>query len=261
MAKKKQYKYIYGPVLSWRLGSSLGVDPISVKDKVCSFDCIYCQIEKTTSHTKKRKTFVSTEEVIRELKSLPPVDVDYITFSGRGEPTLAKNLGTMIAEVKKVRKEPVAVITNASLLHDKEVREDLSQADFVLAKLDASSESVFKKMNGPVSGIRLSKVVDGIKKFLGQYSGKLALQIMFTKENEKEAKEIARLAREIGADEIQLNTPLRHCGVKPLSEKKMSEIEKHFEGLNVVSVYKSVRKKVIPVSEEDTLRRRGKYVT
>jgi len=121
---KKQYKYIYGPVPSWRLGSSLGIDPLSAKDKICSFDCIYCQIGKTTIHTKKRKVFVSAEQLIEELKSLPPVDIDYITFSGRGEPTLAKNLGEMIAEVKKIRKEPVAVLTNASLLYDKEVRED-----------------------------------------------------------------------------------------------------------------------------------------
>ena len=138
------------------------------------------------------------------------------------------------------------------------MREDLSQADFVVAKLDAFSEPVFKKMDGPVAGVSLSKVVAGIKKFLSTYTGKSALQIMFTEENEKEAKEIAQLAGKIGADEIQLNTPLRPCGVKSLSENKMKEIEKHFEGLNVVSVYKSVRKKVKPVSGKDTLKRRGK---
>jgi len=236
----------------------LGVDPLSAEDKICSFDCIYCQIGRTTIHTKKRKVFVPTEQLIEELRLLPPVDIDYITFSGRGEPTLAKNLGEMISEVKKIRKEPIAVLTNASLLCDKEVREDLSQADFVVAKLDAFSEPVFKKMDGPVAGVNLSKVVAGIKKFLSKYAGKSALQIMFTEENEKEAKEIAQLAGKIGADEIQLNTPLRPCGVKSLSENKMKEIEKHFEGLNVVSVYKSVRKKVKPVSEKDTLKRRGK---
>ena len=256
--KKRQYKYIYGPVPSWRLGSSLGIDPISAKDKVCSFDCIYCQIGKTTIHTKERKVFVPTELLIEELRSLPPLDIDYITFAGRGEPTLAKNLGEMITEVKQLRKEPIAVLTNASLLSDGKIREDLSQADLVVAKLDAASESVFKKMNVPVEGVILSRVMEGIKKFLIEYSGKLALQIMFVKENEKEAQEIARLARAIGADEIQLNTPLRPCAIKPLSEDRMKEVEKYFEGLNVVSVYKSVRKKVEPVSAKDTLKRRGK---
>jgi len=255
---EKQYKYLYGPVPSWRLGSSLGMDPISAKDKVCSFDCSYCQIGKTTIHTKKRQIFVSTEELLEELKSLPPLDIDYLTFSGRGEPTLAKNLGEMIEEVRKIRREPVAVLTNASLLSDKEVRGDLSKANFVVAKLDASSDSVFKKMNGPVVEINLSKVVEGIKKFSSEYSDKLALQIMFANENEKEAKDIAQLARKIGANEIQLNTPLRPCRVNPLSAETMKEIEKHFEGLNVISVYKSVRKKVKPVSAKDTLKRRGK---
>ncbi len=255
---KKKYKYIYGPVPSWRLGSSLGIDPISDRKKICSFDCIYCQLGKTRVHTKKRKVFIPTEKVIEEIQSLPPVNIDYITFSGRGEPTLAKNLGEMITGVKRIRKEPVAVLTNAGLLHEKEVRKDLSQADFVVAKLDASSEEIFKKISRPVRGVNLSKVIEGIKKFLKNYHGKLALQIMFVKENEKYAKEIAQLAKTIGADEVQLNTPLRPCAVKPLSKKKMKEIEKYFKGLNAISVYKSVRKKVKPVSKKDTLKRRGK---
>ncbi|MDP8299700.1 MAG: hypothetical protein P9L88_07365 [Candidatus Tantalella remota] len=160
--------------------------------------------------------------------------------------------------MKGIRKEPVAVLTNASLMYDKKVREDLSLADFVVAKLDASSEAGFRNINGPAQGITLSKVTESIKKFLSKYTGKLVLQIMFTKENEKKAEEISWLARKIGADEIQLNMPLRPCAAKPLSKSKMREIEKHFEGLNVFSVYKSVRKKVEPVSEKDTLKRRGK---
>ncbi len=255
---KKKYRYIYGPVPSWRLGSSLGIDPISRAEKICSFNCIYCQLGKTAVKVKKREVFIPAERVVEELKSLPPVNIDYITFSGRGEPTLAKNLGEMIAEVKRIRKEPVAVLTNASLLHEKEVRKDLSQADFVIAKLDASSEGLFKKVNGPVGGINLSKVIEGIKKFSRAYRGKLALQIMFVKENEKYAEEIAQFAGKIGADEVQLNTPLRPCAVKPLSKKKMEKIEKYFKGLNAISVYKCARKKVKPVSRKDTLKRRGK---
>jgi wyosine [tRNA(Phe)-imidazoG37] synthetase (radical SAM superfamily) len=201
---------------------------------------------------------VPTEKVIEEIRSLPPVDIDYITFSGRGEPTLAKNLGEMIAGVKKIRKEPVAVLTNASLIHEKEVRRDLSRADLVVAKLDASSEETFKKINRPLKGLRLSKVIKGIDIFLKNYRGKFALQIMFLEENEKYAKEIAQLAKRIWPDEVQLNTPLRPCAVKPLSKKRMEKIEKHFKGLNTISVYKSVRKKVKPVSRKDTLKRRGK---
>ena len=255
---KKKYKYIYGPVPSWRLGSSLGIDPISGRKKVCSFDCVYCQLGRTGTRTGKRKVFVPAEKIIGELKDLPPVEIDYITFSGRGEPTLAANLGEMIAGVKKIRKEPVAVITNASLMDRKEVRKDLLRADIVVAKLDASSEGLLRKVNKPVKGIRLSGIIGGMKKFLKSYTGKFALQIMFVEANEERAKGIARLARSIGADEVQLNTPLRPCAVKPLSRKKMELIEKHFEGSNTLSVYRTAKKKVRPVSRRETLRRRGK---
>lgn len=254
----KKYRYIYGPVPSWRLGASLGIDPISQKEKVCSFNCIYCQIGKTKTFTRKRKVFVPTKKIIEELRCLPPVDIDYLTFSGRGEPTLAENLGEMIAEVKRIRKEPVAVLTNSSMLCRKEARNALSQADFVVAKLDASSGDLFEKINRPVKGIALADVIKGIRDFRAAYKGKFALQIMFVEENSSYSGEIAGIARDIEADEVQLNTPLRPCAARPLSKKRMEEIEKHFEGLNAISVYKSVRKKVKPVSREDTLKRRGK---
>ncbi len=254
----EKYKYVYGPVFSWRLGRSLGIDPLSQRDKVCSFDCVYCQIGRTKILTKKREVFVSAKKIIEEINSIPNLNVDYVTFSGRGEPTLAKNLGKMIRLVKKTRKEKVAVITNASLLWDKDVRKDLYGADFVIAKLDASSERVFKRVNCPAEGLEFAKVLGGIKNFLSEYRGKLALQIMFIKENEKHAKEIARLARNIGAAEVEINTPLRPCAVKPLTRSKIKKIEKYFKGQNVKSVYKSRKRKVKPISSKETLRRRGK---
>lgn len=256
--KNAKYRYIYGPVPSWRLGSSLGIDPVSQRSKECSFDCVYCQLGRTRKLVKKRKVFVPSEMIAAEIKRLPPVKIDYITFSGRGEPTLAKNLGDMIEKVKKIREEPVAVLTNSSMLCRKEVRRALSKADMVVAKLDAPSEELFRKINGPAAGIYLKDIIKSIKDFKAGYKGKLALQIMFIEENRPGASSLARIASDIGADEVQLNTPLRPCGVKPLSRKKMHEIERHFKGMNTVSVYKSARKKVAPISGKDTLRRRGK---
>ena len=255
---KKEYKYIYGPVPSWRLGRSLGIDPISNENKICSFDCIYCQLGKTDFHTRRRRIFVSVADIIGELLSLPPIEVDYITFSGRGEPTLAANIGELISEVKKIRKEPVAIITNSSLLYSKNVRSDLSKADLVIAKLDAPLEQLFESINIPVRGVNLIKTVYYMKKFKEDYTGKFALQIMFMNENYKYAGEMARMAGDINPDEVQLNTPLRICAVKSLSSDKMDEIEGHFKGLNTVSVYNNIRKKVVPVSRKDTLKRRGK---
>lgn len=255
---KKSYKYIYGPVPSWRLGSSLGIDPISNVEKICTFDCVYCQVGETRILTDERKMFIPVAEIIRELNLLPPLNIDYITFSGRGEPTLAQNLGQMIKAVKKARKEKIAVLTNSSLLYREDVQQDLLLADFVVAKLDASSQEVFEAVNKPIETIEFSEVLKGIKDFRNIYKGKLALQIMFIEENKNSAEDIAQIAGEINPDEVQINTPLRPCRVKPLPKEEIDNIESYFRGLNAISVYKSERKEVDPISDKDTLRRRGK---
>jgi len=256
--QKKDLKYIYGPVPSWRLGSSLGIDPISDREKICTFDCVYCQLGRTYNFAFQRKIFVPVNEIIDEINSLPYIEIDYITFSGRGEPTLAKNLGEMVKAIRKIRKEKIAVITNSSLMYMDDVIEDLLLADFVLAKLDAYSEKSLEIVNRPIKQITFNAILDGIKKFRSKYGGKLALQIMFIKENQNNAKEISEIAKEINPDEIQINTPLRPCNSKPLSKKEIDKIKGYFKDMNTISVYDGKIKKVEPISTEDTLKRRGK---
>ncbi len=258
--EQKKYKHVYGPVWSWRLGSSLGIDPIFKGRKVCSFDCVYCQIKKAGLLTQQRHRFVSSDDVVNELRRFPVAGkLDFITFSGAGEPTLAENLGEMIKAVKLVRRDKVAVITNSSLIHDKEVRKDLSLADCVVAKLDASRQEIFQSINHPSGSIQLDDIISGLKSFREISKGKLALQIMFVDQNKGFAREIAEIAREINPHEVQINTPLRPCKVKALTPPEMEEIEKAFEGFHVVSVYKAPKKIVEAVSDEETLIRRGKY--
>ncbi|BER93186.1 radical SAM protein [Thermatribacter velox] len=256
--RKKRLKYVYGPVASWRLGSSLGIDPLSCKDKICTFDCIYCQLGETHFFSSERKIYVSTENLLEEISSLPEIGIDYITFSGRGEPTLAKNLGEMIKSVKKVRREKVAVITNSSLMDREDVVKDLLLADFVMAKLDAFSQGSLEAINKPMKEINFDAIFNGIKKFRSLYRGRLALQIMFVEENKDDAEKLSELAREINPDEVQINTPLRPCKVKPLSREEIQRVKSYFEGMNIVSVYDVEKKAVQPISAEDTLRRRGK---
>src|ERR1039457_3750090 len=124
-------QYVFGPVRSWRLGRSLGIDPLSSKNKICNMPCIYCQLGRTVHLTNERRIYVSTQDVMDEISRIPLHFVDYITFAGRGEPTLAQNLGEMIRGVKAIRHEKVAVLTNSSLMNLKEVRDDLMSADFV----------------------------------------------------------------------------------------------------------------------------------
>ncbi|MFH1847665.1 MAG: radical SAM protein [Candidatus Omnitrophota bacterium] len=250
------FKYIYGPVFSWRLGSSLGIDLLSGKEKACSFDCIYCQVGKTRFYAIQRKIYAPTKAVVEEIKKIPKARIDYITFSGRGEPTLAKNLGEVIRSVKRLRKERIAVLTNSSLMNREDVREELALADFVIAKLDASSEEIFGPVNKPAGGIGFKSILSGMKKFRKSYNGRFGLQVMFMDENKKDAAKIAELARAIDPDEVQLNTPLRPCGIKPLSRKEMDEVRSEFRGINTVSAYDVRSRKVVPISGEAVLKRR-----
>jgi len=249
-------KPIYGPVPSWRLGRSLGVDPISRKDNVCTFDCVYCQLGRTISKTNKRNLFVDEKVIESELKKMKILRADIVTLSGTGEPTLAKNLGRIIDVIKKHISLPIAVLTNSSLINRKDVQNDLRKTDIVVAKLDAPNEDLFKKINRAYGNITFRKIINGIKSLRKQFNGKLALQMMFIDENKKYASEMAALAKELNVDEVQTNTPLRPCPVKPLSKKEINRIKEKFKGLNVVSVYDAKRPKVKVLSMHNTLIRR-----
>jgi wyosine [tRNA(Phe)-imidazoG37] synthetase (radical SAM superfamily) len=249
-------RVIYGPVPSWRLGRSLGVDPVSRAEKTCSFDCAYCQLGRTRHHSAERREFVPVARLVRELEELPALDLDYVTFSGTAEPTLASNLGEAIDEVKRRIQAPVAVLTNSSLMWKPEVRAALSRADKVVAKLDAPTEGLLRAINRPVEGITLEKTLGGINAFRKGYRGCLALQMMFFQANRDQAEALAQLAREIEPDEVEVNTPLRPCAVKPLPPDALADIMTAFRGLNAVSVYEAERPAVRPLDIEETLQRR-----
>jgi wyosine [tRNA(Phe)-imidazoG37] synthetase (radical SAM superfamily) len=253
---RRPLSLIYGPVPSWRLGRSLGVDVVSQPEKTCSFDCAYCQLGPTRRHTAERRQFVSIARLKRELDHLPPLELDYATFSGTAEPTLARNLGPAIDEVKRRIEVPVAVLTNSSLMWEPEVQAALSRADKVVAKLDAPTEEVLRIVNRPAKGITLEKILNGISTFRESYPGCLALQMMFFQANQNHAGALAQLAREMQPDEIEVNTPLRPCAVEPLPPDGLAEVMAAFEGLNAVSVYDAPRPVVRPLDVEETLRRR-----
>jgi len=240
---KKKFKYIYGPVSSWRLGRSLGIDPISRKSKLCSFDCIYCQVGRMKPKATDRKVYIPTKKIIKELQRLPKVKIDHITLSARGEPTLAKNLGDLIRKIKQVRREPVVVLTNASLINKEEVRKALAFSDYVFAKLDAGSAGLFRKINKPFKTIKFNSIISGLKKFRQQYKGFFALQIMFLDENKKYVRALYKIAKKIKPDQIQINTPRRLSKCKPLSKSVLAKISRKFSDLNTVSVYEGKKRK------------------
>ena len=250
-------RMLYGPVRSWRLGRSLGIDLVSTERSTCSFDCIYCQLGRTAQPITERREFVKVDELAAELESVRGVAADCATFSGMGEPTLADNLGEAIRMVRAALGLPVAVLTNSSLMSDGDVRRDLAQADFVVAKLDAPDEETFRLVNRPFGPCTLEDILDGISRFSAEYGGKLALQMMFVEANRDCAAEMARIARELSPDEVQINTPLRPCAVKPLTAEDIAGIRDKFSGLEgVVTVYEATRPDATPLSLDETLRRR-----
>lgn len=256
---ERTFRVVYGPVPSWRLGASLGIDLLSREEKICSFDCVYCQLGRTDLLSTDRGLYVSTEEVLEEIAALPPgVRIDTLTFSGRGEPTLAVNLGDAIVAIKRLRREPVAVLTNSSLIGRHDVRSELARADIVVAKLDAGSGELLQAINRPAAGIVFEEILDGLTAFRHQYRGRLAVQIMFVKDNRGAAGELARLVRRIGADEVQVNTPLRPGGSQPLGRLEIEGIAKCFRDLPVRCVYEEPHREATPIRGGDALRRRGK---
>ncbi len=264
---KSEFAHLYGPVASWRLGSSLGVDVLSAGPKVCPFDCVYCQLGSMPQKPRERKLFVPTQEILDELRRFhAPVPVDYITFSGNGEPTLASNLGELIARIPEVRDEKIAVITNAALMDDAKLRAELSGADIVLAKFDAATGETFRKINRPLHDVRWEALYEGLRLFRKSYKGRYALQMMFVEENYREYRLMAEKAFALAPDEIEINTPLRPCGVKPLSKERIKDITRYFvhevrrTGLScaIRSVYQDDRDTTVsPLDREATKRRRG----
>jgi len=202
-------RYTFGPVPSRRLGISLGVDIIPYK--TCTLDCVYCECGKTTDLRVKRKRFVDPGAVLEEIKEVVSGDrlIEYITFSGSGEPTLNKDIGHIIREIKKITDTPTAVLTNGTLLPLKEVRDDLLEADLVLPSLDAVTPSVFSKINRPHGELGIGSIIRGLIDFRDEYRGRIWLEVFIARginDSDEELEKIYRVIKKIRPDRVQLNS-------------------------------------------------------
>jgi len=243
---------IYGPVNSWRLGKSLGVDLLLV-DSICSFECVYCQLGKIHRVTATRQIFVSTEKILDDLKKSAWQTADVITFSGSGEPTLAENLGEVIEKIRDLTGKPVVVLTNSTLLHLKEVRDDLAKADQIFCKLDAWSEESLRRIDRAATGVSLEKIITGINRLREEFNGYLAIQTMILRVlKTPEIERLAEIYNLIKPDEVQLNTPTRLVPKDYAVESRGNE---------VVATSEFTRLKTISKAELETLRRRFAELT
>ena len=222
---KKSASTIYGPVRSWRLGLSLGVDLLYV-DSICSFECVYCQLGRINRVTGTRKIFVSTQKVLEDLRKIDWPAADVITFSGSGEPTLAANLGEVIEKIKELTRKPIIVLTNSTLLTDAQVRREICGADRIFCKLDAWSDDVLRRVDHPHEGISLESLVSGIRDLRQEFKGFLAIQTMILRPpNISETEKLAEILQAIQPDEVQLNLPTRPVPPEYFLETRGNAVE------------------------------------
>jgi wyosine [tRNA(Phe)-imidazoG37] synthetase (radical SAM superfamily) len=206
-------KYTYGPVPSRRLGLSLGVD--LVPKKICTYDCIYCQIGRPTLQTVERKEYVPARTILRDVQEALQEwgdKINYIAISGSGEPTLNTAIGKVIQGIKKLTTTPVAVITNSSLLHLEEVRQALRAADVAMPSLDAVTPSVFQTINRPLPALEIEQIIQGLAAFRREYKGQIWLEILLCRGVNDAQEEIERMQETIHIirpDKVQLNTVVR----------------------------------------------------
>jgi len=260
-----EMSHVFGPVPSRRLGRSLGVDLVPFK--TCTYDCIYCQLGRTTNKTIERKEWVPLEEVLAELKDKLCCRPDYITLSGSGEPTLYSRMDELIGRIRSMTDTPVAVLTNGSLLWQEEVCAQMMAADLVIPSLDAGSTVMFATVNRPHQDITLEKLLNGLVEFRQRFTGRFWLEVFLLAGYTADASEVRHIAKYVDLirpERVQLNTvarPPAEAFAMPVAQERLleyasmftpqAEIIADFRKTHDLAEFEATRKEVI-----DLLRRR-----
>ena len=200
--------------------------------KVCTLDCVYCQLGKTLEKTVERRDYVPIESVLAELKEAlaEGVAADYVTIAGSGEPTLHVRLGDLVDGIRKITNIPVAILTNGTLLYRSDVRTDCAKADVVMPSLDAADKETFQRINCPCRAISVEKVISGLCAFRDEFAGQIWLEVFLVEGINTGPDQIARIkeaADRIRPDKIQLNTAVRPTAdpnIVPLDAERLQAI-------------------------------------
>ena len=223
------YNYLFGPVPSRRLGISLGVDLVPMK--TCTLNCMYCECGLTTKLSIERKEYVPFEAVKEELTHYLSHNPgpDYVTFSGSGEPTLNSRIGDVLHFIRSQTSDiPVAVLTNGTLLFQKQVCDDIRNATVVIPSLDAATEKIFRKINQPHPQLKIDTIIRGLVQFRKDYSGQIWLEVFIVpglNDTEQELTALKRAIEKIEPDRIQLNTLDRPGTVPTIHAATWKELE------------------------------------
>ncbi len=273
----KHYKYLFGPVLSRRLGVSLGVD--LVPHKTCTMDCIYCECGKTTKLIDSPISFLSTQKILQELDTFLKDNptLDYITFSGAGEPTLNSEIDTFISFIKsKYPQYKIALITNSSLLNNKDVLNKISKIDLIVPSIDAGDKITMDKINRPHEKITWEVIYKGIELLAKNFKGKIWLEIFIIDKinhQPKQLEKIKQLIHQISPNKVQINSldrPGTETNIKKANRSNLESIVEYFNypkceiiskndfidrkiDKNTLSIIDLIKKRPCTVSEISTI--------
>lgn len=222
--------YIFGPVPSRRLGLSLGVDLIP--HKTCTFDCLYCEVGRTTNRTITSSPFAPVDEILRQLAGrLTECSPDVITLAGSGEPTLHSEIHHIITGIRELTDTRIAILTNGSLFWDDAVRKRVLSADLIMPTLSSAVSSTFQTIHRPHNDLTLDRIVDGLKQLRAEFDGLIYLEVILLagiNDTEEEMRALKPLIRKIQPEKIQLNTVVRPPAdgrAKALDSKRLEEIK------------------------------------
>ncbi|MFA6930396.1 MAG: radical SAM protein [Lentisphaeria bacterium] len=257
---QQTFKHLFGPVPSRRLGRSLGIDLTPFK--TCSFDCIFCQLGRTTVKTCERREGIAVQEVLTELAAWfdSGATADYITLAGSGEPTLNAGFGQVIDFVHNASRIPVALLTNGSLFSDPEVRTQAAKANLVKVSLSVWDQASLELVNRPAEGIVFEQMLAGQQAFREQFNGELWVEVFLLPDLNTSPEQITRIAalvKSLKPDKVQLNTAVRPpCEgyVQPVPEKILHDLAGHFTPkAEVIAEFSSDSSAQIKATESDVL--------
>lgn len=223
-----RFKHLFGPVHSRRLGISLGVDLVPYK--YCPQNCVYCEVQQTTHLAEERQEFFPVQGILDELDAFlaDKPELDYITFSGAGEPTLYSALGRVIQHIKQHYPEyRLALLTNGMLFPKAEVRQEVLPCDLILPSLDAALQHSFEVINRPLPRFDVRRLIEGLVKLREEYQGLIWLEVFLIpgiNDTHVELQALCDAIASIKPDVVQLNSldrPGAESWVKPLSHKAL----------------------------------------
>ena len=238
---------IFGPIHSRRFGKSLGVD-LSPAKKQCNFDCLYCELDPAKT-MEGQDEVLSVEQIVSAIKEglAEHEDIDVLTITANGEPTMYPYLSKLIDEINKIKgNTKVLILSNAATIDDAKVQEALLKFDEVKLSLDCATQKCLKKLDRSHSGIEVENIKAGMLAFKQKYTGPLVIEILVVQTLNDSKEEIAKLNAyllKLQPTRIDLGTIDRPPAfdVKPVTYKNLLEISHWFDA--TLPVYIASRKK------------------